>query len=160
MMDDVLEALRQQDAVLVTTKKAEAAVHAIKLAAAAVAAAPAAEPQEPAGQSLAQALPMVDLVEQPVPQFSAAVAASKQEGPRTIRSMYTGVIPLVFKTQRQLLISLQESIESATILIAALMAVLLRQRWPAWSRCCPTCSRSSWFSVRWAGWGSRSTSAS
>jgi predicted RND superfamily exporter protein len=124
----VVEALRTEErTTIVATKRAEAAVSRIKLAASSPVAAPLAnEQQDPDGGTLAQALPLVDLVEPPVPPFSAAIAADVDEGPRTIRSMYTGIIPLVFKTQRQLLVSLQESIEMATLLIAALMAVLLR----------------------------------
>ena len=46
--------------------------------------------------------------------------------PRPIRAVYTGMVPLVYKTQRQLLISLQESILGATVLIAIVMMFVLR----------------------------------
>ncbi len=51
---------------------------------------------------------------------------AKTGGPRPIRAVYTGMIPLVYKTQRQLLISLRESIAWATLLIAVVMMVVLR----------------------------------
>lgn len=41
-------------------------------------------------------------------------------------STYTGVVPLVYKTQRELLTSLQESIMWATVLIAIVMVIVLR----------------------------------
>lgn len=41
-------------------------------------------------------------------------------------STYTGIVPLVYKTQRQLLASLRESIGWATVLIACVMVVVLR----------------------------------
>lgn len=41
-------------------------------------------------------------------------------------SVYTGVVPLVYKTQRELLTSLRESILWATVLIAGVMVLVLR----------------------------------
>lgn len=41
-------------------------------------------------------------------------------------STYTGVVPLVYKTQRELITSLQESIMWATVLIAIVMVIVLR----------------------------------
>ena len=41
-------------------------------------------------------------------------------------AVYTGVVPLVYKTQRELLVSLRESIGWATVLIAGVMVVVLR----------------------------------
>lgn len=41
-------------------------------------------------------------------------------------STYTGIVPLVYKTQRELLASLRESIGWATVLIACVMVVVLR----------------------------------
>ncbi|QDU57619.1 MMPL family transporter [Aeoliella mucimassa] len=43
-----------------------------------------------------------------------------------ISATYTGVVPLVYKTQRELLVSLQESLVMATLLIALVLMVLLR----------------------------------
>ncbi|MEN0111516.1 MAG: MMPL family transporter, partial [Planctomycetota bacterium] len=42
------------------------------------------------------------------------------------RAVYTGVVPVVYKTQRELLVSLRESIGWATVLIACVMVVVLR----------------------------------
>ena len=41
-------------------------------------------------------------------------------------SAYTGVVPLVYKTQRELLVSLRESIAWATVLIGGVMVLVLR----------------------------------
>lgn len=43
-----------------------------------------------------------------------------------IQAVYTGVMPVVYKTQRQLLVSLQESLAVASLLIACVLIVLLR----------------------------------
>jgi hypothetical protein len=43
-----------------------------------------------------------------------------------LSAVFTGVVPLVYKTQRQLLVSLQESLVMATVLIAGVLVVLLR----------------------------------
>jgi len=43
-----------------------------------------------------------------------------------VRAVYTGMVPLVYKTQRQLLVSLRESIAWATVLIAFVMMLVLR----------------------------------
>jgi hypothetical protein len=71
-------------------------------------------------------LPVYDLTHPIVPEHSAAIASNVELGPRTVRSVYTGVIPLVFKTQRQLLVSLGKSISWATLLIAGVMAIVFR----------------------------------
>ena len=44
----------------------------------------------------------------------------------SIKATYTGVVPLVYKTQRELLVSLQESLVLATLLIAGVLVILLR----------------------------------
>lgn len=124
----LVDALRNENrTAIVVSKQAEQAALAIRLAGQAHAfVAVDDDQQQPAGETVAQAVPLVELIEPYVPPFSAAVAADPAAGMRTARSMYTGVIPLVFKTQRQLLISLQESIAMATVLIAVLMSILLR----------------------------------
>lgn len=43
-----------------------------------------------------------------------------------LEAVYTGVMPLVYKTQRELLVSLQESLVLATLLITGMLVVLLR----------------------------------
>ncbi len=54
-------------------------------------------------------------------------SAPAGEPPReTVAAVYTGLVPLVYKTQRQLLISLQESIAWATVLIAVVMMAVMR----------------------------------
>jgi predicted RND superfamily exporter protein len=57
----------------------------------------------------------------------AGDAASMDPVPATeATAVYTGVVPLVYKTQRELLTSLKDSILSATVLIAIVMMFVLR----------------------------------
>lgn len=57
----------------------------------------------------------------------AGDAASVDPVPATeATTVYTGVVPLVYKTQRELLTSLKDSILSATVLIAIVMMFVLR----------------------------------
>jgi predicted RND superfamily exporter protein len=71
-------------------------------------------------EQLAAAAPLVvDL------RGAAPIAVSQADVP-TINAVYTGVIPLVYKTQRQLMISLRESIGWATGLIAIVMVLVWR----------------------------------
>jgi predicted RND superfamily exporter protein len=57
----------------------------------------------------------------------AGDAASIDPVPATeATAVYTGVVPLVYKTQRELLTSLKDSILSATVLIAIVMMFVLR----------------------------------
>ncbi len=54
-------------------------------------------------------------------------ARSREEAPDdVISAKYTGVVPLVYKTQRQLLVSLRQSIAWAFVLIAIVMMFVLR----------------------------------
>ena len=69
---------------------------------------------------------MIDVSDVPVENHSAAVAVSESQSPRAIRAVYTGMVPLVYKTQRQLLISLNESIMWATFLIAIVLTFVLK----------------------------------
>ncbi len=71
-------------------------------------------------------LPVIDVTDVPVDLSSAAVELDASNKTRPIRSVYTGMVPLVYKTQRQLLISLNESIMYATVLIAVVMMFLLK----------------------------------
>ncbi len=48
------------------------------------------------------------------------------EGGAQLTAVFTGVVPLVYKTQRELLVSLQQSLAMATVLIAGVLVVLLR----------------------------------
>lgn len=56
---------------------------------------------------------------------SAAQITSDHAGPRPIRAVFTGMVPVVYKTQRQLLASLRQSIGWATVLIAVVMMFVL-----------------------------------
>ncbi len=71
-------------------------------------------------------LHLIDVSQLPLYEASAGVPMTLEQGPRPIRAVYTGMIPLVYKTQRQLLISLNESIMWATVLIAVVMMFVLR----------------------------------
>jgi predicted RND superfamily exporter protein len=71
-------------------------------------------------------LPIIDVTNVTVEGSSAAIEVADSTQPRAIRSVYTGIVPLVYKTQRQLLISLKNSIFWATLMIAGIMMVVLR----------------------------------
>jgi uncharacterized protein len=96
--------LRKADAVLVVSDEYKAA--ADKLA--------------------AEGVRVVDVRELPVDEVPIIMETSSEAGPRPVRSLYTGIIPLVFKTQRQLLISLRASLFSSGFLIVLVMAVVFR----------------------------------
>jgi len=82
---------------------------------------------DPRAKDLANGgLQVIDVSNVPVYENSAAVPLDSKGGPRPIRAVYTGMIPLVYKTQRQLLVSLNESIMWATLLIAVVMMFVLR----------------------------------
>ncbi len=82
---------------------------------------------DPRAKDLASGgLQVIDVSEVVVHEGSAATPLATTEGPRPIRAVYTGMIPLVYKTQRQLLVSLNESIMWATVLIAVVMMFVLR----------------------------------
>jgi hypothetical protein len=82
---------------------------------------------DPTAKQLADGgLTVIDVSNVPIVEESAAIARPEHESPRAIRAVYTGMVPLVYKTQRQLLISLQQSILWATLLIAGVMMVLLK----------------------------------
>ncbi len=71
-------------------------------------------------------LQLIDVAFVPEHEGSAAIPLAVSDQPRPIRAVYTGMIPLVFKTQRELLFSLKESIMWATVLIAVVMMFVLR----------------------------------
>ncbi len=82
---------------------------------------------DPTAKQLAEGgLTVIDVSNVPIVEESAAIVRPEHESPRAIRAVYTGMVPLVYKTQRQLLISLQQSILWATILIAGVMMILLK----------------------------------
>ncbi|MCG8450610.1 MAG: MMPL family transporter [Pirellulales bacterium] len=70
---------------------------------------------------------VIDVTDVTTSEGSAAIpAVSVAEAPRPMRAVYTGMIPLVYKTQRELLYSLKESIIWATVLISVVMMFVLR----------------------------------
>ncbi len=78
-------------------------------------------------QSVAELLP------EGVAALLPPASGDPSAGPQSVRgetpviaSVYSGIVPLVYKTQRELLASLFQSIGWATLLIAGVMAVLLR----------------------------------
>ena len=82
---------------------------------------------DPTAKQLAESgLTIIDVTDVSVYEDSAATPLVAGDQPRPIRAVYTGMIPLVFKTQRQLLKSLQESIAWATVLISVVMVFVLR----------------------------------
>lgn len=66
----------------------------------------------------------------PLAEGPGVVTASEPlfdgEHPRPIRAVFTGMVPLVYKTQAELLVSLRDSIAWATVLIAGVMMFVLR----------------------------------
>ena len=81
---------------------------------------------DPTLQRLEGGQNVVDVSGVTLPEGSAAVPLLADAGPEPIRAVYTGMVPLVYKTQRQLLFSLKESILGATVLIAIVMMFVLR----------------------------------
>jgi len=82
---------------------------------------------DPVAQQLAaKGLPVIDVTRVPEFEGSAATTLELGSAPRPIRAVYTGMVPLVYKTQRQLLFSLEQSIFVATLLIAFIMMFVLR----------------------------------
>lgn len=86
---------------------------------------------DPTAKQLAkEGLTVIDVTNPPLlalkPEVSAARPQLRTDLPRPIRAVYTGMVPVVYKTQRQLLKSLRESIAWATVLIAGVMMVVLR----------------------------------
>jgi predicted RND superfamily exporter protein len=74
-------------------------------------------------------LPLIDVSNVPEPAKDGSSAATwvvNPDEPHPVAAVYTGVVPLVYKTQRQLLYSLRQSIGWATVLIALVMVCVLR----------------------------------
>jgi predicted RND superfamily exporter protein len=71
-------------------------------------------------------LTLIDVTDVPVDKTSAAIEFNALSTPRSVRSVYTGAVPLVYKTQRQLLLTLQDTMLWAVVLIAGTMIVMLR----------------------------------
>ncbi|MEM9351390.1 MAG: MMPL family transporter [Planctomycetota bacterium] len=83
-------------------------------------------PSDPSAKMLARGGNVVDVSDVPIIESTAAKELAVSDQPRPIRAVYTGMVPLVYKTQRQLLISLRESIMWATVLIAVVMVFVLK----------------------------------
>ena len=82
---------------------------------------------DPTAKQLAEGgLKVIDVTNVPILDESAAIQLASSDAPRPIRAVYTGMIPLVYKTQRQLLSSLKESIIWASVLISVVMMFVLR----------------------------------
>jgi len=124
--DEVIHALARQDAVVLAT------ADPIPMAGPPV----GGTPVEKAGDLQARKLAADGLTVIQVPAASPVHSSAstplslntwekEAHGPRPVRAVYTGMIPLVYKTQRQLLISLRQSIGWATVLIAGVMMVVL-----------------------------------
>ena len=77
-----------------------------------------------------EGLPLINLANDSLANDSLANdslnAIDQQASELGLSAVYTGVVPLVYKTQRELLVSLQESLLMATVLIALVLMVLLR----------------------------------
>jgi predicted RND superfamily exporter protein len=99
-----LKALATQDAVVAATPEAAAAL--AKLA---------------PDLNLIQIPPTISVEDPSHYSHSDTVAPDS-----TLAAVYTGIVPLVYKTQRELLKSLRESIGWATLLIAGVMVLLFR----------------------------------
>jgi predicted RND superfamily exporter protein len=105
MREATIDVMKKCNAVVVLSKEAE--VQAAKLA--------------------AEGVKIIDLTNAPEPSGPVITqTANPAAGPRPVRSLYTGIIPLVFKTQRQLLYSLRASLFSSGFLIVVVMAIVFR----------------------------------
>lgn len=82
--------------------------------------------EEAAERLTAGTLPLIDLSQDTAPPGTPAKWDVASPNPLPVGAVYTGVVPLVYKTQRQLLVSLRESIGLATVLIAIVMVFVLR----------------------------------
>jgi predicted RND superfamily exporter protein len=69
---------------------------------------------------------MIDVTHVEVSKLSAAVDVQKSVEPRPIGSVYTGVVPVVYKTQRQLLQTLNYSVFWASVGVTGVMIIVLR----------------------------------
>ncbi len=82
---------------------------------------------DPMAKQLADGgLLVIDVTDIPTSDLPASTPLALDDGPRPIRAVYTGMVPLVYKTQRELLKSLFESIMWATVLISFVLMIVLR----------------------------------
>ena len=69
-------------------------------------------------------LTLIDVTDVPVVDSSAAFELALDDTPRPVRSVFTGVVPLVYKAQRQL-ISFNDSMLWSAVMITIAMSLLL-----------------------------------
>jgi uncharacterized protein len=69
---------------------------------------------------------IIDVSVVPVESTTSAIHVASTGNPRSINSVYTGIVPLIYKTQRQLLGNMQNSLMWACLMIGAVMVVLSR----------------------------------
>lgn len=82
---------------------------------------------DPTAKKLAESGALViDVTDVPAFENSASTPLVMGDSPRPIRAVYTGMVPVVYKTQRELLKSLNESILYATILISVVLMFVLK----------------------------------
>ena len=83
--------------------------------------------QDTVAKQIAKGIPLIDVSRIPAHDKKSPVGWTVTKGkPLPIAAVYTGVVPVVYKTQRELLTSLQRSIGWATLLIAVVMMVVFR----------------------------------
>lgn len=82
---------------------------------------------DPTAKQLADGgLLVVDVSDIPSTDLPASTPLAFSGEPRPIRAVYTGMVPVVYKTQRELLKSLFESIMWATVLISVVLMFVLK----------------------------------
>ena len=82
---------------------------------------------DPTAKFLAEeGLLVIDVTDVPKHEISASTCLAVGDCPRPIRAVYTGMVPVVYKTQRELLKSLNESIFWATVLISVVLMFVLK----------------------------------
>lgn len=84
-------------------------------------------PSDPTVKKLAKAgVVIADATTLPSVEESVAVSLADDGGPRPIRAVFTGIVPLVQRTQGELLVSMQDTAMWAAVLILTVLVVLTR----------------------------------
>jgi predicted RND superfamily exporter protein len=82
---------------------------------------------EPVAQDIArEGAAIINLTTPLVPPEKVIAPLAQMAGAHVVDALYTGIIPLVFKTQGQLISSLQQSLFTSSLLILAVMSIVLR----------------------------------
>lgn len=82
---------------------------------------------DPTAKKLADGgLNMIDVTKVDISKLNATVDVQKSGVPRPIGSVYTGVVPVVYKAQRQLLQTLNYSVFWASVGVTGVMIIILR----------------------------------